>query len=237
MNVGAGQPPKDRGGRSWVTIAREAWATDILAERSYVWLVASRLFFLTGGSILFNYILTYMAFTMALGQEAANALNLYLLAVILVANVIVIVPAARLSDRWGRKPVIYLSCLVGGIGVGLVALSPTVLVAGVGAALYGASAGMFLAVDWALLTDIIPKASAGRYMGLSNVATGAATALGVGIGGLTLDFVNRSLGTLTEGPRAAFIVALVLYVIAIVLFRPVVEPPRHQREGAAPAAA
>ena len=28
-----------------------------------------------------------------------------------------------------------------------------------------------LAVDWALMTDIIPKAATGRYMGLSNVAT------------------------------------------------------------------
>ncbi len=38
-------------------------------------------------------------------------------------------------------------------------------------------AGAFLAVDWALMTDIIPKASSGRYMGMSNVATASAGAL------------------------------------------------------------
>jgi MFS family permease len=226
LKVGNGQPPRPREGRSWPAIARAAWATDILSERSYVWLVASRLFFLTGGSILFNFILTYMAFTLALGQEAANTMNLYLLAIILVANIIAIVPAARLSDRYGRKPVIYGSCAIGAVGVTIVAASPNVVIAAAGAALYGASAGMFLSVDWALMTDIIPKAAAGRYMGLSNVATGAASALGPGIGGLVLDFVNRSRGTLTDGPRAAFAVALILYVIAILLFRPVTEPGR-----------
>ena len=40
-----------------------------------------------------------------------------------------------------------------------------------GASLVGVGGGSFLAVDWALMTDIIPKASAGRFMGISNVAT------------------------------------------------------------------
>ena len=109
LRVGKGIPPKDRGGKSWRQIAREAWATDILRERSYVWLVVSRLFFLTGGSILFNTILVYMKFSLGLGQEAANSLNLVLLVVIVVANLLAIVPAARLSDRFGRKPIIYAS--------------------------------------------------------------------------------------------------------------------------------
>ncbi len=232
LRVGKGAPPKDREGRSWGAIAREAWATDILRNRSYVWLVASRLFFLTGGSVLFNMILAYMKFSHGLDQETANTINLYLSVIIVVANLIAIVPAARLSDRIGRKPVIYASCVIGGAGVGLVAIAPTIPIAAVGTALFGASAGMFLAVDWALMTDIIPKVSAGRYMGLSNVATGAASPLGVGIGGLVLDLVNVSRGTLTDGPRVALIVGLGLYVVAIVLFRPVREPPRHAVEEA-----
>jgi hypothetical protein len=45
------QPPRPREGRSWVTVARGAWSKDVLSERSYVWLVGSRLFFLAGGGI------------------------------------------------------------------------------------------------------------------------------------------------------------------------------------------
>ena len=37
------------------------------------------------------------------------------------------------------------------------------------------------------MTDIIPKASSGRYMGLSNVATASAGVLAVAIGGTVID--------------------------------------------------
>jgi MFS family permease len=233
LKVGQGQPPKPREGKSWSRIAREAWATDILKERSYVYLVASRLFFLMGGGILVNLALTYLKFTHGMDQAAANSFNLVILVVVIVANVLAILPAARLSDRVGRKPVIYAACAIGAVGMTIVALAPTTTIALIGAGLFGASAGMFLSVDWALMTDIIPKAEAGRYMGLSNVATGASTPLSLAVGGLIIDAVNTSTGTLDLGPRAAFIAGVGLYVIAVILFRPVREPPRAAREAPA----
>jgi len=47
LKVGKGMPPKPRHGKSWSRIARETWATDVHQERSYLWLLISRLFFLT----------------------------------------------------------------------------------------------------------------------------------------------------------------------------------------------
>ena len=52
--VGEGQPPKPRNGKSWGAIVREVWGTDVLKERSYVWLLTSRFFFLMGGAVLVN---------------------------------------------------------------------------------------------------------------------------------------------------------------------------------------
>ena len=43
-----GRAPRDRRGRSWLAIAKSAWGTDILRERSFLWLVVSRLLFLAG---------------------------------------------------------------------------------------------------------------------------------------------------------------------------------------------
>lgn len=232
--VGRGQPPKPREGKSWLRIARETWATDILRERSYVYLVVSRLFFLTGGGILVNIVIFYLNQSHGLGQEAANQTNLILLAIIVVANCVAIIPASRVSDRIGRKPVIYVSCAIGGAGVALAALAPSVPVALAGGALFGASAGMFLAVDWALMTDIIPKASAGRYMGLSNVATGASTPISIALGGLITDAVNTAAGGVGPGPRVAYLVGAALYVAAALLLRPVVEPPREEVDRADP---
>ena len=228
LRVGEGQPPKPRNGKSWGTIAREVWGTDVLKERSYVWLLASRFFFLMGGAVLVNLILTYLKQTHNLGEDAANSTNLVMLVTIVIANVIAIIPSARISDRIGRKPVIYASCVIGFIGILLAALAPAVPLAIVGGALFGASAGTFLAVDWALMTDIIPKASSGRYMGLSNVATTSSTVIAVATAGLLLDTVNITFG-LGLGPRAAYLLGGAYYVIAALTLRPVVEPPRSGR--------
>jgi MFS family permease len=110
--------------------------------------------------------------------------------------------------------------------VTLAAFAPAIPLAIVGGALFGVSAGTFLAVDWALMTDIIPKASSGRYMGLSNVATTSSTLIAVATGGLVMDAVNTALGV-GAGPRAAYLLGAAYYVIAALALRPVVEPPRH----------
>lgn len=226
VRVSPGLPPMDRAGRSWVEIAKTAWGTDILRERSYVWLVASRLFFLMGGAMLVNLVITYLKQSHGQTVEQANGTNLVILVIVVIANLLAIVPSARISDRIGRKPVIYASCLVGSAGLAITALAPSIPVALVGAALFGASAGTFLAVDWALITDIIPRANSGRYMGLSNVATGSSTVFAVMTGGLTLDLFNNVFG-LGTGPRAAYLLGAVYYLVAIVLLRPVVEPDRR----------
>jgi MFS-type transporter involved in bile tolerance (Atg22 family) len=225
--VAPGPPPVPRQGRSWGSIAREAWGTDILRERSYVWLLASRLFFLTGGSILVNLAQPYLAQVFGLGEKPTASMVLVFLVVIALGNLVAAIPASRLSDRVGRKPIIYVACVVGGAGVAIAGLAPAIPIAVIGIGLFGVSAGMFLAVDWALMTDIIPMAAAGRYMGLSNVATGASSPIGVALGGLILDAVNKSLG-LGTGPRAAFLVGAVLYLIAAVLLRPVDPRPRGE---------
>jgi len=237
LRVGKGLPPKSREGRSWTAIAAETWGTDILRERSYLWLVASRLFFLTAGGILFAYVTAYMKYAFGMTQEEAGTTNLVLIVAVVLGNLVAIVPASRLSDRIGRKPVIYAACGIGAAGAAIAALAPTVPIAILGGTLFGAANGIFLAVDWALMTDIIPRASAGRYMGMSNVATGSAPLFAAAIGGLVLDVVaGRS--TDAAGARAAFLVAVALFLIAAVLLRPVVEPPRHDRASLAePAAA
>ena len=183
IRVDDGRPPLPREGKSWLTIAKSAWGTDILRERSYVWLVASRLFILMAGALLITYVIPYLHRSLGLAQEDTGGPQIIILILVALGNLVAIVPAARLSDRIGRKPVIWASCLIGAIGVGIVAIAPSVTVAIIGAGLFGASAGMFLAVDWALMTDIIPKASSGRYMGISNLATGSAGTIAQLFGG------------------------------------------------------
>ncbi len=227
IRVREGPPAKSRGGRAWRAIAAEAWATDILRERSFLWLVASRLAILMGGAELVQLATFYLSRSMGLNQTDTGLVLIPLTGLVAVGTVIAVVPAARISDRVGRKPVIWASCGVGGIGLGIVAVAPILPMAFLGALLYGVSAGIFLAVDWALMTDIIPKASSGRYMGLSNVATASSGVLAVAVGGTLMDVVGGPAGG-GLGPRSALVFGMVLLGVGAILLRPVDERRREE---------
>jgi MFS family permease len=251
--------PLDRAGRSWLSIAGSAWATDILKQRSYVWLLVSRLSILMAGGILTGLGLLYLRRSLGYGDGFDGVAILPVVGFIALGTVIAVLPAARLSDRIGRRPVIWIACAIGAVGLSLVAIGPSVAaipadilvlpddgldrvramfgdtrywVALAGAVAYGLSAGAFLAVDWALITDIIPKASSGRYMGISNVATASAGVLALAIGGTLMDWVTVEVG-ISSGPVAAMWAAVALLGIGALLLIPVDERPRDGDEALA----
>jgi MFS family permease len=228
IGVPNGPPARSRGGRSWLAIAAQTWGLDILRERSYLWLLASRLFILMGGAAVLNFVFLYLSQSLGLTEAQSGEAFLVMLGAATIVSLLVIIPASRVSDRVGRKPVIYVCTALGAAGVVTIALAPNVAVAVLGAAVFGASQGIFLSVDWALMTDIIPKASSGRYMGLSNVVTASSTTIAVFIGGPLIDAVNKSAGP-GLGPRVELIFGLVYFIVGAFLLRPVVEPPRGSR--------
>ncbi len=222
VNEGRSGPPRE--GRSWTRIAASAWALDILDQRSYVWLLLSRLFFLAAPAVITGFALYYLQRSLGFSDEQAAGSLFLILVIVGATTALATFPAARLSDRVGRKNVIYLACVVGALGTLVVTLAPSLEVAVAGLVAVGISAGAFLAVDWALMTDIIPKATSGRYMGISNVATALAGPLGLVVGGLILDGVGaRDFGA---GPRAAFALTLVFFALAALCLRPV-DPTRR----------
>ena len=173
-----GRSAPSRQGRSWTQIALSAWGTDILRERNYVWLLISRLFFLMAPTLPLSLGIFYLRQSLGSSDEVA-ALQIFVIAgVVGVTTGLATLPAARLSDRFGRKTMIYAGIAIGIVGNIGVALSPGFEIALGALILVGVSSGSFLAVDWALMTDIIPKSTTGRYMGISAVATGLAGPLG-----------------------------------------------------------
>jgi MFS family permease len=225
LGVNDGQATKSRRGRSWLSIAREAWATDILREHSFLWLVGSRLLFLMGAAMLVILGPFYLHQTFGLDETASGTTFLVVVGFVLVANLVAVIPAGRLSDRIGRKRVLYVSFTLGALGMAVVSLAPILPVAYVGVALFGVASGTFLAVDWALMSEIIPKASSGRYMGLSNVATASASIFALALGGTLMDAIDRAAGQ-GAGPRAAYGLAVVFFIIGGLLLRPVDEHHR-----------
>jgi len=234
FTVDEGRRGLDRKGRSWVEIAKSTWGLDVFQQRSFVWLLASRLFLLMAPVVLTDFIYFYLRRSMGFtDQETGMWINVAL-PVFAVATLLTTFPAASFSDRLGRKPLIYLSCVVGSIGMLGTALAPTVQVTIAFAVLTGIATGAFLAVDWALMTDIIPKESSGRYMGMSNVASATAGPIAVTLSGITMDHIGGlDFGV---GPRAAFGLSLIFYAVGALLLTRVHEPGREDElpEAAAP---
>jgi len=231
LRVPAGPPARDRRGRSWPSIAREAWGADILHERNFVLIVLSRLLILMGGTMLINFSTLFLIRTFGIAQKDTFGPNMEILAAVIVGNMIAIIPAGKIGDRYGRKPVVWAACAMAATGMAMCATAvgtPGTLPvqAVIGAGLFGTGLGSFLSVDWALLTSVVPGASGGRYMGISNVATAMAGVLGIATGGPLLDAMD-AIG-LGNGPRAAFGLAVVYLVLGMLPLIWVREPPRQR---------
>jgi MFS family permease len=220
--VQEGRQPKPRNGKTWRGIAAEAWGTDILRDRSYVWLVASRLCILAGVGMIYNLNVFYMDRSMGLASTD-KALWGYAASLSIAITILVVsIPSARLAERYGRKAVIYGACAIGAIGMCLLVVAPIMVLALIGIVAVAGAAGSFLAVDWALMTDIIPKASSGRYMGMSNVATASAGQVALIVGGPLMSIFPGG-----PGPRAAMAAGAAFFVLGALLLRPV-DPRRRE---------
>jgi Na+/melibiose symporter-like transporter len=173
----------------------------------FLWLV-SRLLILLGGNLVRNYALYFLQDVLKLPNPAAEVGTL--LAIIAVAIVIVVYPAGALSDRFGRKWLIVLSGILGAIGAAMLITATTLTMVLIDGALIGVSIGIFLSVNWAWATDLIPADESGRFLGISNLATAGSGVL-AGIGGFMLDFFNAQSPNL--GYTALFLTAAICYIL------------------------
>jgi len=216
--VREGKRARDRRGRSWWTIARSAWGTDILGERSFVNLVLSRLMFLAGINMLLGFYILFMERALLITAEDQAFWIPVTSGTVALLTLLATIPSARLSDRVGRKPVIYAACAIGGLGMAVTAIAPSIEVFVLGVIAIGVASGTFLAVDWALMTDIIPKAASGRFMGISNIAVVSGGPFASIIGGSLLYFVGGEVRS-GDGPRAAFAAAIALFLLSAFFLR------------------
>ena len=203
-----------------------AWGTDLLANRDYVWLLVSRLFVLTALVSLQAFAVFFLENAHHLAPDDAQTSQFPIIITVAVAALLSAVPGGWISSRIGRKPVLFVAIGLGMIGALVIALGPEYWMVVAAAVPIGICSGVFLGVDWALMTDIIPKAESGRYMGISNIAVASAGPIASTIGGLLVFAVSVA----TLGPELAYRAIFVLMTIELAIgawaLRRVTEPAR-----------
>lgn len=206
--------------------AFSAWGTDLLANRDYVWLLISRLFVLTALVSLQAFAVFFLENAHHMDPDRAQSSQFPIILTVAVAALLSAVPGGWISSRIGRKPVLFVAIGLGVLGAVIIGLGPSYWMVVAGAVPIGICSGVFLGVDWALMTDIIPKAESGRYMGISNIAVASAGPIASTVGGLLV--FGISLATL--GPEVAYRAIFLLMALELVIgawaLRRVTEPAR-----------
>jgi MFS family permease len=169
---------------AWIGVGKEA-----LQRKSFIWWVVNRLLFLAAIGSIQGFAQYYLADVIKVPNPAGQS------SMLLMITGAFLLPSAMgagwLSDRIGRRQLIAISGLVAAGGAALLLLAQTMtLICG---AILGLATGTFYAANWALGTDLVPKESAGRYLGISNLAGAGAGIVGAGIGGPLATFFNNNI--------------------------------------------
>jgi MFS family permease len=182
-----------------------------LLHRDFLWLLGSRLLILMGIVGMQSFVFFYFSDVFFHGDShRTSAAVAVLLGIVILLALIVTWPAARLSDRLGRRPLVMAGGAMGAAGTLILLFSgyrwapESVLAAGsallgvppgavqvlAAGLVMGAGLGAFISVDWAFLADVVPIEQAGLFFGLANIATAGSGIIARFVGGFLLDAFN-----------------------------------------------
>lgn len=214
-------PPLD-----WIALAKSLWI-DPRKHPDFFWVWVTR-FLVTMGMFTFQQNIQYYLADV-LGVKNPEAMAGYLLGAVLAGATITGFLGGRLSDRIGRKSVVYVSNgVIAGACVGFAVAQSLPMAFGL-AAIYGLGYGAYYSVDWALGCDVLPNPEdAGKDMAVWHVAMTlpqsfaiplAATVLGA-FGRTQSDVGGATIYHYTHGGYAAmFLLAAGFLALGAVLLR------------------
>lgn len=193
---------------------RDLLRMDLHRYPDYAWLLVSRFLILLGIYAVQGFAQYYIRDVLKVPNPAEVTGTL--LATIGLALTVLVFPAGLLSDRLGRRRLNLLAGALATLGIFLLIFArdvPTLIILG---GMIGMATGIFVSVNWALATDLIPQEKAGKYLGLSNLATAGAGASGR-LAGPLIDGINALRPDAYLGYPALFILASASVLVGTLL--------------------
>lgn len=209
----AGNPAPSPKRASW----RGRIAAAIREYPDYAWLIASRFLILLGIYAVQTFAQYFIRDRLAVANAAEVTGNL--MATIGIALTALVFPAGWLSDHVGRRMLNIGAGLLAALGIFLLLFVSDVRSVYIVGAIIGMATGIFVSVNWALATDLIPAEKAGLYMGLTNLATAGSAAVSR-VGGPLIDALNAARPGAYMGYDALFMIGAASALAgALLMFR------------------
>jgi Na+/melibiose symporter-like transporter len=178
--------------------------------KGYYWFLAAMAMIVGALTAMQIFALFFIRDKVGLDNPAAGAAALALM--IALGAAIAVYPAGKISDRFGRMPVLYGSSIVIAVAAGLLLFVSAIVPLVVLGLFIGIGAAMFLSGGWALITELVPQKNAGRSLGLTAFSTLAGTGL-ARLSGFGIDALNRQSENLGYDALIIGIVAMLVLSI------------------------
>jgi len=176
----------------WAAFVRSFWVSP-RQHPDFGWAWVTRFLMNLGNALLVLYLLFYLKDAVHLSDDEAEDAVFTLTAVYGLVTVVTAFVGGWWSDRVGRRKVFVIwSGLIAAAALVLFAVVPTMPAAYVGAVVLGIGFGAYTAVDFALITQVLPAAAdRAKDLGVINIGNAlpqvlapvlAAGVLGLGLG-------------------------------------------------------
>ncbi len=175
---------------------------DFRSNISYWWLIAERFLVLFGIYGLQQFVQYYIRDVLEVENPVQVTGNL--MAALGIGLVLLALAGGWLSDKFGTKRIVVVGSLLIALGSFLLPLARSELTLALIGSLVGGGLGLFLTSNWALASRLAPSEEAGKYLGLTNIATAGSAALGR-LWGPGLDALNNTWPGMWVGYTAMFI--------------------------------
>lgn len=200
---------------NWVAFAKSFWVSP-RKHPDYAWAFGGRFFMILGYQAIAAYQLyileDYIHLTPVQAGSTAGMLSVVSMLCMIVSTLVF----GRISDKTGRRKMfVFVATIVIAAGVLAPVLSPTVGAMFVYTAIVGVGYGAYMAVDLALMIDVLPsQGDVGKDLGVLNIAANVPQALTPPIAALLL-------GLFAGNYVAIFVYAIVAIVLSSLLVFPI----------------
>jgi Na+/melibiose symporter-like transporter len=201
-----------------------------LKDHDFRWVFWTRFLMTMGTFTVQGFLLYFMTnvvkdfnfFNLVRAPTAETAVSFFSIA-LLAGAVISSLAAGVLSDKFGRKLMVYISSALQAIvPIVFVFFAPFWLTVSLGI-IFGLGYGAYQAVDWAMASDVLPSEDDyAKDMGVWHVASTFPQVIAVPIAGFLLDkfqAVGQANGAPTLGYTVIFLLATVYFILGTVLVR------------------